>query len=525
MTMEEQGKGEYLDASEVRTGYVSGYGFTNKQITYTVVDGEAVFEGDIILGPAEEIPQSPRETTVPDEVARGVVISGNGFRWPNRVVFFTIDPTLPNQQRVTAAIQHWEARTNVRFQQRVREANFVTFRPGGGCSSRVGMVGGQQFITLGNGCGAGSTIHEIGHAVGLWHEQSREDRNRFVTVDLSNVDGSNQHNFNQHITDGDDVAIYDYGSIMHYGSTAFAVDPSRPTIISPQPIGQRNGLSEIDQRTVNAIYPSKVTLGETSGNGPAMATVENRMLVSWTGTGNLRLNFLSTTDGVTFGNKVTLGDTSPATPALTFFRNRFVVAWIGVGNLQLNFMRSADGVTWSDKVTLGDTSESAPALAVLGDWLYVAWRGVGNNHLNVMRSADGIHWQDKEVLGDTTTSGPALTVFDHRLLLAWRGVGNDWLNILRSYNGQSFYGKVTLGETTQAKPHLWAQPGNVYLGWQGVGNRQLNLISSSDGLDWSGKLTSRETCIDGPEVGALGNRLVRGWTGTDTAHRLNFELI
>jgi astacin len=44
------------------------------------------------------------------------------------------------------------------------------------------MRGGRQDIGLASGCGTGATIHEIGHAFGLWHEQSGEDRDRFVKI-------------------------------------------------------------------------------------------------------------------------------------------------------------------------------------------------------------------------------------------------------------------------------------------------------------------------------------------------------
>jgi hypothetical protein len=106
----------------------------------------------------------------------------------------------------------------------------------------------------------GSTIHEIGHVVGLWHEQSREDRDTFVTIHWDKIQPGFEHNFNQHITDGDDVGAYDYGSIMHYPRDAFSVDGS-DTITPVDPtaqIGQRNGLSAGDTAAANSICPKGV---------------------------------------------------------------------------------------------------------------------------------------------------------------------------------------------------------------------------------------------------------------------------
>lgn len=265
----------------------------------------------------------------------------------------------------------------------------------------------------------------------------------------------------------------------------------------------------------------KAILGDTSTNGPALATFRDRLLLGWVGTGNLRLNFMQATDGLNFSNKVTLSDTSPDAPALTVFRGRYVVAWIGVGTRRLNIMQSGDGVNWTNKVILAETSDSSPALAVFNNQLYIAWRGVGNNQLNVMRSANGTTWSNKRTLGDTTTAGPALASFAGRLRLAWRGVGNNQLNIISSADGQSFSGKRTLADTTTSKPGLHAHGRSLFLVWQGVGNNRLNVLESGDGTTFGNKVILRETCIDGPVLATLGNDLVWGWTGTDAQHRLN----
>jgi Astacin (Peptidase family M12A) len=229
---------------------------TAQTIRYEKIDGDAVIEGDIVIGRIEEL-----------EANGAVVIPKvGGTRWPFGIVPFEIDERLPliTKLAIYQAIMHWQQHTNIEFielttKNRYDYKDYISFIPGEGttCSSYVGKKGGKQNLKLAPRCNTGNTIHEIGHAMGFWHEQSRADRASYLKIEWDNIDAKHAHNFDIHITDGKDIGEYDYDSIMHYGSYAFSKN-GKKTLIPldlTATIGQRNGLSKKDIMAAHAMYP------------------------------------------------------------------------------------------------------------------------------------------------------------------------------------------------------------------------------------------------------------------------------
>ena len=78
-----------------------------------------------------------------------------------------------------------------------------------------------------------STImHEFIHSLGMYHVQSRADRDKYVEIKWDNIKKGKEHNFNKHKNTLTFGVPYDPMSIMHYEYWSFAKDSSKPTIVS-----------------------------------------------------------------------------------------------------------------------------------------------------------------------------------------------------------------------------------------------------------------------------------------------------
>jgi len=202
--------------------------------------------------------RSISEDTLPISIYRTGIASVAKL-WPNRTVYYTINAGLADQARVTNAIAHWQSQTNVVFVQRTNQSNYIEFVTGTGCSSYVGMIGGRQEIRLSPLCSTGNAIHEIGHAIGFFHEQSRADRNNFIIVNTNNITPGTEVNFATYVQTGEpgfEIGTLDFNSIMMYDSYAFSVNglPTMTRLDGSTFLSQRTGLSAGDIQTYNYMY-------------------------------------------------------------------------------------------------------------------------------------------------------------------------------------------------------------------------------------------------------------------------------
>jgi hypothetical protein len=192
-----------------------------------------------------------------------VAIKGSGYRWPKATIPYKISSSFnaAKTNEIREAIKRINAKTNLTLVQRTSEYNYIHFVFGQGCASNVGMqrhIMGQEII-IGTGCDVTAIVHEICHSAGLYHEQSRSDRDKYVTIHWGNIARGQESNFHKMSSDAFDIGTYDFESIMHYGPYAFTTNYSKPTISSKKgiPFGQRAKLSTGDITAINTLYPNK----------------------------------------------------------------------------------------------------------------------------------------------------------------------------------------------------------------------------------------------------------------------------
>lgn len=234
-----------------------------KEVVAQVIDGNLILEGDILIATEEEYRKQQSRAD-----SRGVVTTILSERWPNGVIPYEIQPGHPELMDIINGIVMVSLQTNLTLIPRTNEVDYVYFPITTQLNAPVGRQGEKQNINIKEGASMGNVMHEILHTAGMWHEHTRCDRDDYVYYIENNVQSDRRHNFEKECTDAVDIYDYDYGSIMHYGPTAFTINGGTYSLlpkvewwipfkfwIELGKMGQRNELSEIDIKTVNAMYP------------------------------------------------------------------------------------------------------------------------------------------------------------------------------------------------------------------------------------------------------------------------------
>jgi len=227
------------------------------------------FEGDIELTPLQE--RQILNATIANGTERNAIINTNS-KWPSGRVPYAFTSVFSESEKnvVRQAIADYSANTCIQFVERNGERDYIEFIKNGGCWSYVGRRGGRQQVSLSGGCVYKYiVIHELMHAIGFFHEQSRYDRDQYVRVNLANVCCGAARNFNAYTSR--EVQLlgepYDYKSVMHYGEYDFSTNrgvlKTIEALDGTSPLGNSNGFTQLDINKVNKLYQCSTTTATT----------------------------------------------------------------------------------------------------------------------------------------------------------------------------------------------------------------------------------------------------------------------
>ncbi|NXO42933.1 MEP1A protein, partial [Locustella ochotensis] len=208
--------------------------------------GLDLFQGDILL------PKNQRNA-----------LRNETYRWKFPIPYILGDDLELNAKGVILqAFEMFRLKSCVDFKPYEGERTYIFFSKQEGCWSMVGDLQTGQNLSIGSRCDYRAIVeHEILHALGFYHEQSRMDRDDYVNIWWDEIIAGKEHNFAKY----DDTYItdlntpYDYESLMHYEPLSFNKNASVPTITAKIPafddiIGQRLDLSAIDLERLNRMY-------------------------------------------------------------------------------------------------------------------------------------------------------------------------------------------------------------------------------------------------------------------------------
>lgn len=278
----------YTDEESAMLGLYNMFGGGNPNLT---PKGEQLIEGDIVLSNnnnniniSNRNSKKNRNSSSSLSFEARKATPDTSVYWPNGEVVYTYHESINQAEMnvIEAAMNHWRQHTCITF--RPRQANdylFVRFRSDTqGCWSLVGRqadrIGQGQDVSIGTGCAnLNVVVHEIGHVIGFYHEQSRSDRDQYIDIVWSNVLPGYALQFRKE-SDSNYNIPYDLTSTMQYPQWAFSKEIfEKSTIVSRNPAYQRflsknYPLSFRDRLLANQLYSCTASCSGSCSNGGYM---------------------------------------------------------------------------------------------------------------------------------------------------------------------------------------------------------------------------------------------------------------
>lgn len=194
---------------------------------------------DLLEEDTHDVHRKPIQTTNTENDRRSF-LKGESLLWTNGIIPFKINKNVDDvcREEISRAISVFHDNTCIKWQPYSGSGkDHVEFFTGGISSSYVGNIQVSKYGHLykpeltsqpisidSRHCTLHVILHEMGHTVGMTHEQSRSDRDQYVTVHWEHVlEGEENQNLAKEDTENHNIP-YDYSSLMHYSVYAFSKD-------------------------------------------------------------------------------------------------------------------------------------------------------------------------------------------------------------------------------------------------------------------------------------------------------------
>ncbi|XP_061190291.1 blastula protease 10-like [Saccostrea echinata] len=234
------------------------------------------------------------------------------------------------------AIRQLKENTCVEWVPRTSEDDYVKIINDKGCYSYVGKIGGAQPLSIqADGCTTIHTVlHEMLHAMGAAHQQSRSDRAGMTSMKWKMIESGYLNNFEMENTKN--AQPYDYKSLMQYELDSFGKNGANSMSIPDMSLeylitNTKSSLTIYDIGEINSAYQCTASCTNKCENGGVVIKGDGNCGCKCPpGLKGADCSELDTTDGC--GGFLTLSsDAEKKTIAMDSYKTDQLCTWIVKG--------------------------------------------------------------------------------------------------------------------------------------------------------------------------------------------------